>query len=102
MRAHTDTLKVAISDIATALQGRDYPTSDERVWAQVFTLSSEALFFGHLARHSITAEFRAAALARAWACVDVVEAVPLNSALYGGMAGLGWLLAHLPRIGLVE
>ena len=57
--------------------------------------ASRALFFHHLARCTNDSAHRDQSSANAERCAAALESVPLSAALYSGLTGVAWLLAHL-------
>ncbi len=85
-----------INDIAFAMMGLN-----ERNDASAITgVSGATLFLTHLSQLTGRAEHRNALLECATRSKEIVASLPMGSALYGGIAGMVWPLAHLDRLGL--
>jgi lantibiotic modifying enzyme len=65
-------------------------------------LAGMALFFGHLALATDSAAHKGAVRTCSDHLVGKVAEVPMRPQLFGGAAGVGWVLAHLERRHLIE
>jgi len=96
----SDVMRV-VKDLAQALATR---TSDanQRDKDLARVLPGATLFFAHLSQLSADEAHRRCAIHAADRCAELVGRMPMQSSLYGGLAGMAWLFAHLERLGIGE
>jgi lantibiotic biosynthesis protein len=95
-----ETLESALWDIVRDL-GR-VPTDVAHPGSQLDQARHEALLFTHLYDQTHDRAFLETANAKADECADLMARLPLPSSLYHGVAGVGWLFAHMERLGVLD